>query len=126
MPLTWSVDHTTRQIRTTASGALTKEDIADYLAAVPAEGALGYRAIFDVSAATVQLSVADLKSFSVLVGGRKTDGRDGIALVVSSEAERLIATFFANQTAQSRKTRLFQTVAAALDWFKELDDEVRG
>jgi hypothetical protein len=123
MPLTWSIDHAARRTIVTAEGTLTAQDIALFLAAVPAEGALGYRAVFDVRAALVQLSAGDLKAFAALVGKRKVGGCDGaIALVVASDAEGAFASMFAGRTAPSRPVRVFPAVTQALAWFGELDN----
>jgi len=125
MPLTWKVDHDGRLITTTASGALARKDIADYLAAVVGEGAVGYRVIFDARSADLALSPGDLAAFSQTVKDRKRDDvSDGrIALVVSSEAEREMATYFVDRTDSQRPCRLFRTIEDARAW---MDDPLPG
>jgi len=82
MPLTWKVDHEARLIFTTASGSLQRKDVADYLAAVVVEGAVGYRVMFDARAAAVELRPADLLAFSETVKDRKSDVSSDILLAL--------------------------------------------
>jgi len=118
MPLTWKVDHDNRIIIATASGALIGKDIHDYLAAVVVDGAVGYRVIFDARAADLALRPSDLAVFSQTVKDRKRDDiSDGrIALVVASEAEREMGTYFVDRTDSQRPCRLFQSVEDARAW----------
>lgn len=124
MTLSLAFDHSTKLINATARGAVTREDMAEYFLAVPREGAVGYRVIFDFSAATVQLSQADLRAFSEIARGRKSaDFDSAMALIVNSDAERELAAYFEELTARSRPVRTFKTTAQATAWFRALDDE---
>ena len=126
MPLSWTIDHGTKTIVAAASGALSRQDIDSYLAALVGEGAVGYRAIFDVSRALVSLRSGDLVVLSQVVRSRKPEGFDGaIALIVTSEAEREMAAYFVDRTAESRLCRMLRTVGDARAWYAELDAAAR-
>jgi hypothetical protein len=126
MTLSLKFDHSAKLITVTARGTVTREDMAECFLAVPREGAVGYRVIVDCSAATKQLSLADLRAFSEIVRSRKSDDFDSaVALIVTSDAERELAAYFEGLTASSRPVRTFKTIAQAKEWFGVLDDEQR-
>jgi hypothetical protein len=126
MPLSWTIDHDIRTIVATATGTLSREDLDTYLATVVGQGAAGYRAIFDASRAGLDLRSGDLVALSQVVRSRKPEGFDGaLALIVTSEAERELATYFVGRTAESRLCRMFRNVAEARVWYAELDASAR-
>ena len=121
MPLSYTIDRASRLIEVVATGSLTRSDLDAYFAAVVVEGAVGFRVVFDLSAAVVHLRPADLKAFSELVQQRKSDAFDGaIALVVSSEAEKDLAACFAARTNANRPVGLFPSHHAAKRWIDSL------
>jgi len=118
MPLRWTVDHGARPILAEAAGALSRRELDEYMAAVAAEGAVGYRVLFDAQAASVDLRVDYLLGFSQVVKDRKradvSDGR--IAIVVGSDAEDDQGAFFVDHTRGERPCRLFRTIEDARAW----------
>lgn len=120
MPLRWTVDHDARLIMAEASGALSRQEFDDYMAAVAKEGAVGYRVLFDAQAASVDLRADYLLAFSQVVRDRKrpdvSDGR--IAVVVGSDAEDDLGAFFVEHTSGARPCRLFHTIADARVWLE--------
>lgn len=127
MPLTITVDHAARLISATARGTVSRQDMAGYFEAVPREGAVGYRVIFDFRTATLQLTSADLRAFSEIARSRKSDAFDSaVALIVRSEAERELAAYFIDRTASGRPVRLFGDPEQAAAWFDILDRERSG
>ena len=113
MPLGWNVDHGTRIITVLGRGTLVRQDLDEYLAAAAAEGASGYRVLFDLRA-------ADLSAVSEVAKNRKAAGSSGaIALVVDSEAEREMAAYFVSHTTGQRLCRLFSDVDRARAWLEE-------
>ncbi len=127
MPLTWEIDHGSKTIVTTATGAMSNQEVMEYLAALVGQGAVGYRAIFDCRRAVgLNVRLSELAEQSRLVGSRKRDGFDGaIAVVVASEAEREMAEYYAEQLNKSRLCRLFRTIEEARAWYAELDAAAR-
>lgn len=126
MPLSWTIDHGERMIVATATGALTRQDLDAYLTALVGQGAVGYRAIFDASRAHLDLRSGDLAALSQVVRARKPEGFDGaVALVVASDAERELGSYFVDRTAESRLCRLVRSVAEARAWYAELDASAR-
>ena len=128
MPLTWEIDHGAKTIVTTATGAMSSQEVMDYLGTLVGQGAVGYRAIFDCRRAVgLNVRLSELVEQSKLVGSRKPDGFDGaIALVVGSEAEREMADYYAQQLRRTRMCRVFSTIEAARAWYAELDAAARG
>lgn len=118
MALTWTVDHARRLVVLNASGPLSLPDIVDYMTKAAAEGAAGYRAIFDARAAEFELGSTDIGSLSQMASVR---GGGAIALVVHSEAEREMADHFARRAGGARPCRLFTSVEAARAWLDRLD-----
>ncbi len=122
MTLTWTVDHARRLTVVTASGPVNAADIERWIADRAQAGATGYRAIFDASAAEVDLHSAEMLAFSRIASERKPEDFDGaLALVASSEAEREVGAHFARRTNSERPCRVFSSVEAAHAWFAELD-----
>lgn len=126
MPLTWTIDHARRVITTTVGGALSAADIERWNAERRQLGATGYRIIFDVLAARLELRPQELAALSRFASERKPDGFDGaLALVASSDAERDMGAYFARRTNSERPCRVFSTIEAAQAWFAELDAALR-
>ncbi|MBX3503223.1 MAG: hypothetical protein KF889_27585 [Alphaproteobacteria bacterium] len=128
MPLTWTIDHKAKTIVATAAGAMTHQEVMSYLDGLVAEGAVGYRAIFDARrAAGLNIRSAELAAQGRLVASRKPDGFDGaIALIVTSEAEREMADYFSEFLSGARPCRIFHDIEAARAWYAELDAASRG
>lgn len=126
MPLTWTIDHDERTIVATATGSLTRQDLDAYFATLVGQGGAGYRAIFDVSRAGLDLRSGDLVALSQIVRARKPEDFDGaLALVVTSEAERELGAYFVDRTDESRPCRMFRSVAEARVWYAGLDAAAR-
>ncbi len=127
MPLTWTIDHGERTIVATATGSLTRRDLDTYFATLVGQGAVGYRAIFDASRAHLDLRSGDLTALSQVVRARKPEGFDAaVALIVTSEAERELASYFVGRTAEARPCRMFRSVAEARAWYAEFDASARA
>ncbi|TXL77684.1 hypothetical protein FHP25_09690 [Vineibacter terrae] len=118
MPLRWTVDHGAKLIIATASGGLARQDFESYMAAVAAEGAVGYRVLFDARSATADLRPGYLTALSQAVKDRRRDDvSDGrIALVVGSDAEQEMGGYFIDRTEGQRACRLFRDVEDARVW----------
>ncbi|MBX3503222.1 MAG: hypothetical protein KF889_27580 [Alphaproteobacteria bacterium] len=126
MSLTWTVDHGKRLVVTVVSGAVSGADIERWIAERESQGAVGYRIIFDASAARGELKPAELAAFSRFASGQKPEGFDAaLALIASSDAERYMSAYFARRTNAERPCRVFSNVEAAYAWFAELDAAMR-
>lgn len=119
MPITWSVDHSTRVIVARLSGSITSQDFADYLAGIAADGAAGYRVILNMRSASL-----DLRSHDITALGQQTRARtraqvsDGrIAFVIESDAEWEMTAYFIEQVASHRDCRRFKRIEDAMAWF---------
>lgn len=103
MPLMWNVDHTACLITVTAAGLLKHRDFDDYLAAAAADGAAGYRVLFDLRAASLELRASELAAVAEVAAGRTTPLSSGaIAIIVQSDAEHDMGLHFARQLARQR------------------------
>lgn len=117
MPLKWTLHPELRRVEATATGRLCQRDVARYFTHVTKAGAGAYSALFDISAAEVELSAADLTHF-----GRQAQIHGGaIAIVVLSEAEHELADHFARRAGGGRACRLFDDAPRARAW---LDGQV--
>jgi hypothetical protein len=121
MPLIWTIDYREKIIRATASGPLNVYDLAYYMAGVQMEGAEGYRAIFDATAAVFELTPADLGALSQEVQSRRRDSDGAIAVVAKSAAEREMAEDFVRRIGDVRQCKLFETIADAERWLESLN-----
>ncbi|HEX2889000.1 hypothetical protein [Vineibacter terrae] len=88
------------------------------MAAVAAEGAVGYRVLFDARAAAADLRPDYLAALSQVVKDRRRDDvSDGrIAIVVGSDAEQEMGGYFIDRTDGQRACRLFRDVEDARIW----------
>lgn len=121
MPLTWKIDQVSRLVVVTVDGSLERQDLEAFLSATAAEGAIGYRVIFDARAADVVLHPSDLAAISKIVRARKSDISSGaIAIVIGSDAEREVGAFFADQTTGERPCRVFSNFDDAKAWVDSL------
>jgi SpoIIAA-like len=118
VPLKWTVHRETRLVEVKGTGRLHQRDIADYLSSVIKARAAAYSALFDISAAEVELSSAELTAFSQQVQVRGSARAGAIAIVVSSEAEHELADHFVRRARGGRACRLFADAAQARAWLK--------
>ncbi|HKU93909.1 MAG TPA: hypothetical protein VJR58_01470 [Vineibacter sp.] len=118
MPINWSLDHDSRLITAKATGAIGTADFEAYFKAVTAEGGVGYRAIFSLQAAGVELRLKDLAALSQEVKDRvRDDVSDGwVAIVVTSDAEREMGAYFIERLGNRRPCRMFDSIEAARAW----------
>jgi hypothetical protein len=113
MPLTWSIDHEARLVVLNATGLLNRADVVAYMQKAAQQGAAGYRALFDATAAQFELGSDDIVNLVQMASAR---GGGAIAFVVESEAEREMADQFARRASGGRSCRLFADAAQARAW----------
>jgi len=116
VPLSWILHHERKLVEVKGTGRLRQRDIADYLTSMMKAGAAPYAALFDISAAEVELSSAELSTFGQQVQMPGSEGAGPIAIVVSSEAEHELADHFARHARGGRACRLFADVGEARAW----------
>ncbi|MCW5746413.1 MAG: hypothetical protein KIT36_09465 [Alphaproteobacteria bacterium] len=112
------MDHEARLILAIATGALGRKDVDAYMAGIAAEGAAGFRVLFDALAADFDFQPSDLAAIGQVVKDRKretvSDGR--IALVVGSDAEQDIAAYLVDRVNHQRPCRVFRSISDAKAW----------
>ncbi len=116
MPLSWTLHPDRSLVEVKGTGRLRQRDIADYLTSMMKAGAASYSALFDISAAELELSSAELSTFAQQVQMPGSEGAGAIAIVVSSEAEHELADYFARRARGGRACRLFADAAQARAW----------
>jgi hypothetical protein len=86
MSMTFEVDHERKQLKVTASGPVSLDDITTHLREEEDAHALGYRELIDAGAATATLSSAEVRS---VVATLRDLGRKGdfgpTAIIVSDD-----------------------------------------
>lgn len=117
MPIKWSVDHDIRLVRVLATGAPTTADYAEMIAAIQAEGTVGYRSIV-VSRGLSNVPATDFAAWAETAAARAKPAVSGgqIALIPSSDAGREIGAYFIKRLRGRRPCALFDNVADALVW----------
>ncbi|MGE0421583.1 MAG: hypothetical protein AB7O88_04930 [Reyranellaceae bacterium] len=119
MPLTWTIHHEVQLVELKGSGRVRQADIAGCLTSMVKAGAASYSTLFDISAAQVEASSAELATFGQQVQMPDEARAGAIAIVVSSEAERELADYFARRARGGRACRLFADAAQARAWLRE-------
>src|SRR5690242_17613557 len=86
MSMTFEVDHARKQLKVTANGPVSLDDIITHLRVEEDAHALGYRELIDAGAATATLSSAEVRS---VVATLRDLGRKGdfgpTAIIVSDD-----------------------------------------
>ena len=121
MPIAWTVDHSRRLLTVKATGSVGVEDFENYMKEVAAAGCVGYRTIFGFQAASFELRLQEVAGLSQRANDRVrneiSDGR--MAIVMASDAERDIATYFMQRLGgDGRPCRLFDSMDEARAWFE--------
>lgn len=122
MAVSWTIDHQARTVNATGEGALTFDDIKDYLDGVAAAGGMSYAKLFDISAADTQLTMEDLGKLGGSIRQYAIDSQGPLgplAIVVGHSQGHLQAARFADTAVSNRPLRIFRDRAQALAWLRE-------
>jgi len=119
MPLNWNISHAEHLVTLVAAGIVGYDEVEAYLSAVSAEGALGYRKLFDVREGRNDLSSSQLMAYAGSVTGYSQMASLGpYAVVVGADRGRGMAPLLRALVLAERyrPIRMFSKVDKALDW----------
>ena len=127
MPLHWRVDDDARRVEVTAEGTIRASELLDYLQRVAEAGAMPYAKLFDASAATVNISVDELKAFGGWVRKFAMDGRGpvGPLAIIVSAGNHFDAAHFADAAGSNRPLQIFRDKGKAMAWLAQVTNGAR-
>src|SRR5262249_57480364 len=109
MPVHWRVSHPQKLVVAVAKDAVTVADIEQYFAGVTADGAMGYRKIFEITHTPMALTEENLKALGQRVVFYAQHGQIGpIAIVAASDESYAQAQIFASAAQLSRPFQIFR------------------
>src|SRR5215467_2492071 len=117
MPVHWTVSHPQKLVVAVAKDAVTVADIEQYFAGVTADGAMGYRKIFEITHTPMALNEENLKILGQRVVFYAQHGQIGpVAIVAASDESYAQARIFADAATVSRPLQIFRELHAARQW----------
>src|SRR5262245_22141194 len=120
MPVHWTVSHPQKLVVAVAKDAVTVADIEQYFAGVTADGAMGYRMIFEITHTPMALTEENLKALGQRVVFYAQHGQIGpLAIVAASEESFAQARTFAAAAPVRRPLRIFRELHAARQWLDQ-------
>lgn len=126
MPVHWTISHGSRLVVAVAKGDLRASDIEQYFAGVTADGAMGYRKIFEITHTPMALSEENLKTLGQRVIHYAQNGQVGpVAIVAASDESYAQAEIFAKAAAAPRPLRIFRELHVARRWLDEQQEVPR-
>jgi len=118
MPISFTIDRTQRNVRTTVSGPVTVADILGHFEAEHGEGTLPYTELIDVRAVTgPYLSASDIRLVAMTVQASQVRGKFGPrAVVVDSDLVFGLTRMFATFIGDYFQIEVFRDVDKARAW----------
>ena len=117
MPIHWTISQPTKLVVAVCKGAVTREDIEDYLDAVVVADALGYRKIFDFTQAQAELPDGDMMALGARIRAYASTGAMGPLAIVAVTAESYErAHLFAALADAQRPIKIFAELHKARQW----------
>jgi hypothetical protein len=122
MPLRWTIDHRTKLVTAEVTGAITVDELYDYLGSLIANLAMPYPKIFDVSGATDWIPEDSMRAIAHTIGlyAKMKLGAVGPLAIVVGEAGVERAKQFVRTVDARRPVRLFREVNEARSWIDSL------
>jgi hypothetical protein len=99
-----------------AHGALTAQDLDDFVGELAAASAFRYRKIIDVMTASLRATSEELTAFSKRIQTVLPDGQTGPIAIVTNEANGPAARLFAQLTEGKRPAGVFRSIREAREW----------
>ena len=117
MPLSWTISHPARLIVAVAKDTVGLKDIEAYLDAVVVANLIGYRKIFDMTNALVQLDDDEVMALGARIRAYDSMGRMGpLAIVASSTESYDRSRMFATLAVADRPLQIFRELHLARRW----------
>lgn len=117
MPVTWTISHPDRLIVAVAEGAVTLQEIEQYLDGVVTSNALAYRKIFDVTETVIHPPDEDMMILGARIRAYPAFGRFGaLAIVAPGDRSRWMARLYTQLADVDRPIKIFRNREAARKW----------
>ncbi len=117
MPVQWTISHPDRLVVAVARERVTVSDIERYFAGVTAEGAMGYRKIFEITHTPEALSDENLRALGARIVLYAQHGQVGpLAIVAASDSSFGQAKTFAAAATARRPLAIFRELHLARQW----------
>lgn len=117
MPVEWTISHADRLVVAVARDTVSVSDIERYFAGITAEGAMGYRKIFEIAHAPGTLSGDNLRALGARVVLYAQHGQIGpLAIVAASDSSFEQARTFAAAATARRPLAIFRELRLARQW----------
>ena len=117
MPLHWNIIHDDRLMLVVADGLVVHEEVNRMLDDMVAEGALGYRKLFDGSQGDTTMGPSALLDLGVRMRSLHQHGTMGpLAVVVPSDKWGIVGRVLGMLAAAKRPMRVFQNAVKARRW----------
>ena len=121
MPVQWTISHSDRLVVAVARDKVTVSDIERYFADVTAEGAMGYRKIFEITHTPEALSDENLRALGARVVLYAQHGQVGpLAIVAASDSSFEQAKTFAAAATARHPLAIFRELHLARQWLDAL------
>ncbi len=120
MPVHWTISHPARLVVAVAKDEVKVGDIEQYFAGVTAEGGMAYRKIFEITAAPMALTEANLRALGQRVMLYAQHGQVGpLAIVAGSDQSYAQAQIFAAAAQARRPLQIFRELHIARRWLDQ-------
>jgi hypothetical protein len=117
MPIHWTISKPTKLVVAVCKDAVTRQDIEGYLDALVVADVLGYRKIFDLTQAQVDLPDDDMMALGARIRAYAATGSMGpLAIVASTPESHERAHLFATLADARRPIRIFTELHEARQW----------
>jgi hypothetical protein len=122
MSLHWNIIHDDRLMVVVADGPVARQEIDRMLDDMVAEGALGYRKLFDGSQGDTSMSPSEILDLGVRMRSLHQLGTMGpLAVIVPDDKWGIIARVLGMLAAARRPMRVFQNTGKARRWLERQD-----
>jgi hypothetical protein len=117
MPIHWTISKPNKLVVAVCKDAVTRQDIEAYLDAVVVADVLGYRKIFDLTEATVDLPDNDMMALGARIRAYAQASEMGpLAIVASTPESYERAHLFAALADAQRPIKIFMQLHKAREW----------
>ena len=117
MPVQWTISHPDRLVVAVARDKVTVSDIERHFAGITAEGAIGYRKIFEITHTPEALSDENLRALGARIVLYAQHGQVGpLAIVAASDRSFGQAKTFAAAATARRPLAIFRELHLARQW----------
>jgi hypothetical protein len=120
MPLHWNINHGKHLMVVAAEGSVAREEVDQMLDEMVAEGALGYRKLFDGTHGDTAMPPSDLLALGVRMRTLHHHGTMGpLAVIVPANKWGIIARVLGILATANRPMRIFKAAGTAHRWLEK-------